>query len=383
MKIHKHQISVSFPLNSYKKNNINQFKINNFQTERKEKETILLGKKVNINFFKETKISNFEFEEAKKESNNLISSFSNELFIDFISNELLINDQKHTYEIFNYIIDTNMDWIIFKKKMDYNILIEKMKEVKYENLTQSQFNFFLNRLAPGKIYPRFIPLSLGMNHIYKWVKTQIIIYIYLINTKQILSDRLPKINLKRNKSNNNEISNNNNNVYHLKKNISTYSITLNKNIDNSLLNYQRNYSSNFLDNNLIKSNEKIISKLPINIKKKKQIKLSENDDEKRYILKTNILSLNGYNVYAEKMKKERNHLSTLPMALTKDYNEMRVFYNMNSNGNIIKNRNENKLRNIYSFGIDNKNKIISMLSNNKIGSILGNLDEKKLKELLQ
>ena len=71
------------------------------------------------------------------------------------------------------------------------------------------------------------------------------------------------------------------------------------------------------------------------------------------------------------------------MALTKDYNEMRVFYNMNSNGNIIKNRNENKLRNIYSFGIDNKNKIISMLSNNKIGSILGNLDEKKLKELLQ
>ena len=144
MKIHKHQISVSFPLKSYKKNNINQFKINNFQTERKEKETILLGKKVNINFFKETKISNFEFEEAKKESNNLISSFSNELFIDFISNELLINDQKHTYEIFNYIIDTNMDWIIFKKKMDYNILIEKMKEVKYENLTQSQFNFFLN-----------------------------------------------------------------------------------------------------------------------------------------------------------------------------------------------------------------------------------------------
>lgn len=85
----------------------------------------------------------------------------------------------------------------------------------------------------------------------------------------------------------------------------------------------------------------------------------------------------------KKMKKERNHLSTLPMALTKDYNEMRVFYNMNSNGNIIKNRNENKLRNIYSFGIDNKNKIISMLSNNKIGSILGNLDEKKLKELLQ
>ena len=113
MQINKQQISVSFPLKSYKKNNINQFKIKNVQTEIKEKETMLLGKKVNINFFKETKISNFEFEEAKKESNNLISSFSNELFIDFISNELLINDQKHTYEIFNYIIDTNMDWIIF------------------------------------------------------------------------------------------------------------------------------------------------------------------------------------------------------------------------------------------------------------------------------
>ena len=381
MQINKQQISVSFPLKSYKKNNINQFKIKNVQTEIKEKETMLLGKKVNINFFKETKISNFEFEEAKKESNNLISSFSNELFIDFISNELLINDQKHTYEIFNYIIDTNMDWIIFKKKMNYKTIIEKMKEIKYENLSESQFNFFLNRLAPGKIYPRFIPLSLGMNHIYKWVKTQIIIYIYLINTKQIISNKLPKIFLKRNKSNNNETINHNKNLPHFKKNISTQNIVLDKNIDYSLPNFQRNYSSNYLDNNLI--SPKINSKLPINIKmKNRKIKLNEINDEKRYIVKTNILSLNGYNAYSEKIKKERNHLSTLPMALTKDYNEMRVFYNMNSNGNIIKNRNENKLRNIYSFGIDNKNKIISMLSNNKIG-VLGNLESKKLKELLE
>ena len=382
MQINKQQISVSFPLKSYKKNNINQFKIKNVQTEIKEKETMLLGKKVNINFFKETKISNFEFEEAKKESNNLISSFSYELFIDFIGNELLINDQKHTYELFNYIIDNNMDWIIFKKKMNYKKIIEKMKEIKYENLSESQFNFFLNRLAPGKIYPRFIPLSLGMNHIYKWVKTQIIIYIYLINTKQIISNKLPKIFLKRNKSNNNETINHNKNLPHFKKNISTQNIVLDKNIDYSLPNFQRNYSSNYLDNNLI--SPKINSKLPINIKKKnRKIKLNEINDEKRYIVKTNILSLNGYNAYAEKVKKERNHLSTLPMALTKDYNEMRVFYNINSDGNIIlKNRNENELRNLYSFGIDNKTKILSMLSNNKIG-VLGNLESKKLKELLE
>jgi hypothetical protein len=266
--------------------------------------------------------------------------------------------------------------------MDYNILIEKMKEVKYENLTQSQFNFFLNRLAPGKIYPRFIPLSLGMNHIYKWVKTQIIIYIYLINTKQIISNKLPKIFLKRNKSNNNETINHNKNLPHFKKNISTQNIVLEKNIDYSLPNFQRNYSSNYLDNNLI--SPKINSKLPINIKmKNRKIKLNEINDEKRYIVKTNILSLNGYNAYSEKIKKERNHLSTLPMALTKDYNEMRVFYNINSDGNIIlKNRNENELRNLYSFGIDNKTKILSMLSNNKIG-VLGNLESKKLKELLE
>ena len=382
MKINKHQFPISFPLKSYKKNNINQFKIKNIQTEIKEKETILLGKKVNINFFKETKISNFEYEEAKKESNNLISSFTYDLFIDFIKNELLISDQKHTYEIFNYIIDTNMDWIIFKKKMNYKTIIEKMKEIKYENLSESQFNFFLNRLAPGKIYPRFIPLSLGMNHIYKWVKTQIIIYIYLINTKQIISNKLPKIFLKRNKSNNNETINHNKNLPHFKKNISTQNIVLDKNIDYSLPNFQRNYSSNYLDNNLI--SPKINSKLPINIKmKNRKIKLNEINDEKRYIVKTNILSLNGYNAYSEKIKKERNHLSTLPMALTKDYNEMRVFYNINSDGNIIlKNRNENELRNLYSFGIDNKTKILSMLSNNKIG-VLGNLESKKLKELLE
>ena len=230
MKINNNEDLVSLSLNPYNRNNI--------------KEVLLSGKKINMNFFKEMNISEFQYQQSKIESNNLIISFSRELFLDFILVERLINEQKHTFELFNYLIDTNMEWLDFKKKMDYKTIIHKMKEVKYEHLSINRFNYFLNRIAPSKKFPRFIPLSLGFNHIFKWIKTQIIIYIYLINSKKIQSIKLPKIKLNKLK-----------NANYSTNNIIKQSNTSDKTIDITL-NYSINNQRSFINSSITKSKNK-------------------------------------------------------------------------------------------------------------------------------
>ena len=349
MKINNNENLVSLSLNPYNRNNI--------------KELLLSGKKINMNFFKEMNISEFQYQQSKIESNNLIISFSRELFLDFILVERLINEQKHTFELFNYLIDTNMEWLDFKKKMDYKTIIHKMKEVKYEHLSINRFNYFLNRIAPSKKFPRFIPLSLGFNHIFKWIKTQIIIYIYLINSKKIQSIKLPKIKL-------NKIKNAN----YSKKNIINQSNTSDKTIDITL-NYSRNNPKSFLDSSLSYSINKKNKKKSTLISLKKNINNNE-----RYQLKTNILSLNDYDEFDEK-RKTLKLLNTLPLVVTKDYNEMREFYNKGEENDRLKKHNINEIKILTPIESGDKVKIISMLSNNKIG-ILSSLEHEKMNEIL-
>jgi len=345
MKINNNEDLVSLSLNPYNRNNI--------------KEVLLSGKKINMNFFKEMNISEFQYQQSKIESNNLILSFSRELFLDFILVEKLINEQKHTFELLNYLINTNMEWLDFKKKMDYKTLINKMKEVKYNHLSKNKFNYFLNRIAPSKTFPRFIPLSLGFNHIFKWVKTQIIIYIYLINSKKIQNIKLPKIKLNiLNYTNNNSTNN-----------IINQSNTSDKTIDITL-NYSINNQRSFINSSITKS------------KKKKKMNISSlipNDNE-RYQLKTNILSLNNYDEFDEKIKTKKL-LNTLPLVVAKDYNEMREFYNKGEENVGLKNNNINEIKVLNPYESGDKIKIISMLSNNKIG-ILSNLEQEKINEIL-
>lgn len=90
-------------------------------------------------------------------------------------------------EIFNYLIygDQNFEWNNFRRKIEYNELISRMKYINYDILSPKQFNFYINRLIPNMELPKFIPISNGMDHLYKWVKCQITIYIFLINSKKI------------------------------------------------------------------------------------------------------------------------------------------------------------------------------------------------------
>ena len=89
--------------------------------------------------------------------------------------------------------------------------------------------------------------------------------------------------------------------------------------------------------------------------------------------------MNNYDEFDEK-RKTMKLLNTLPLVVTKDYNEMRQFYKGEENvGSKNNNINEIKVLNPYKSG--DKDKIISMLSNNKIG-ILSSLEQEKINGII-
>ena len=172
----------------------NKARINNINNELiqialKEK---LNPKNIKINFFREFNVSNEDFEKAKEISEQLLNSFNINFFLDILSLEKLLSVHKHLMELFNYIVylDQNFDWINFRKKLNYQKLINRMKNINYELLSPKQFNFYLNRFLPNMNLPKLIPLSSGMNHIFKWIKCQMTIYIYLINSKQLNNSKI-------------------------------------------------------------------------------------------------------------------------------------------------------------------------------------------------
>ena len=172
----------------------NKARINNINNELiqialKEK---LNPKNIKINFFREFNVSNEDFEKAKEISEQLLNSFNINFFLDILSLDKLLSVHKHLMELFNYIVylDQNFDWINFRKKLNYQKLINRMKNINYELLSPKQFNFYLNRFLPNMNLPKLIPLSSGMNHIFKWIKCQMTIYIYLINSKQLNNSKI-------------------------------------------------------------------------------------------------------------------------------------------------------------------------------------------------
>ena len=161
MKINQIDNEITLPYNYNNNNNEffnrklkeNRGRINNINYEILQmnlKDSFALNKTRKINFFEEFKVSNEDFEKAKEISEQLINEFNPNLLLDMMMIDKLISIQKHLMELFNYIIygDQNFDWNIFKRKINYNIIISKMKEVNYDYLDPKQFNFYLNRFLP-------------------------------------------------------------------------------------------------------------------------------------------------------------------------------------------------------------------------------------------
>ena len=264
------------------------------------------------NFFSSFKVPKEIYENSLIEINKLILSFDSDLLLDIISIDKLINIQKVCLETFNYIIflDKNFNWFNFKKKInDILYLKNKMKQIDYNKININSLNFFLNRLAPMNQFPRLIPFSTGLNHILKFIKNQINVIGYLSQKK----DKQNNIKFK------NEV---------IKSNITN---SLNKIIPSETESINSNILLNKSKKIFIKSNNitKSISS-EFSLRKRKTNKNIFQNSNKT---KLNVLTLNDYNAYADKIKSEKKNLEKLPLINNKTFEEMRKFFGMNKTNN--------------------------------------------------
>ena len=390
-------------------------RINNIHNENFElsfKENLFIEKNPQINFLINIKVTNDEYELYKKESEKIANNLNNNILLNICSVDRLLNIQKHLMELFNYIVflDQNLDWNHFRNRIDIFYLKEKMLNIKYDEINIKQINFYLNRFAPMMNFPRFIPYSTGMNNIYKWVKCQINILSYMYNNK-ILEK---KDNNKDNNDNVNNVDNNNDNINNEKLNKSmaiknsfnemylendknyNYNSVDNSNFNNNQSTINNNVTSDYNNlNNIISNNHILITNLSYkNDKKNKKNKNKQtnfnylydiknnNNNESKPIIKNTILRLNGYNAIADKFYKEQKVLEHLPLINHRTFQQMRKYYNLINKKNDYKiyNMHRQQILNNSLTGLKNKNKAISLISNNKI-SLVSELPEEKFNDL--
>ena len=385
MKFNQLDAQVYLPFNYNNNNEIisrqikeNKARINNINNEiiqMQLKESPL--KK--INFFKELVVTKEDYEKAKEIAEELINSFNSNLFLDILTVDKLISIQKHLMEIFNYLIygDQNFEWNNFRRKSEYNQLISRMKEINYDILSPKQFNFYINRLIPNMELPKFIPISTGMDHLYKWVKCQITIYIFLVNSKKLNISKISKINsnIITNVSDKNKSTINNNSSYFIEHN---YLISNNSNENNKkseIIGTNSNINSIMITNLPIKSSSKYKKNF---VKSNDQIKPSK-------IIAKNLISFLNYNALREKIIREQKVMKHLPLLNNRTFGQMRQYYHIrgDSNDRYYQKKHLEDIEKASIGGIRNNNKIVSMISNNKLGLIGETLSQEKLDEILE
>ena len=386
MKINQLDSQVYLPFNYNNNNEVisRQIKENRGRINNINNEIIQMQLKESpikkINFFKELVVTNEDFQKAKEISEELLNSFNNNLFLDILTVDKLISIQKHLMEIFNYLIygDQNFEWNNFRRKSEYNQLISRMKEINYDILSPKQFNFYINRLIPNMELPKFIPISNGMDHLYKWVKCQITIYIFLINSKKLNISKISKINsnILTNVSDKNKSStNNNNSSYIIDNNYLISNISNENNKKSEIIGSNSSINSIMITNIPIKSSSKY---------KKNFVKSSEQIKPSKIIAK-NLISFFNYNALKERIIREQKVMKHLPLLNHRTFGQMRQYYHIrgDSNDRYYQKKHLEDIEKVSIVGIRNNNKIVSMISNNKLGLIGDTLSQEKLDEILE
>jgi len=386
MKINQLDSQVYLPFNYNNNNEVisRQIKENRGRINNINNEIIQMQLKESpikkINFFKELVVTNEDFQKAKEISEELLNSFNNNLFLDILTVDKLISIQKHLMEIFNYLIygDQNFEWNNFRRKIEYNELISRMKYINYDILSPKQFNFYINRLIPNMELPKFIPISNGMDHLYKWVKCQITIYIFLINSKKLNISKISKINsnILTNVSDKNKSStNNNNSSYIIDNNYLISNISNENNKKSEIIGSNSSINSIMITNIPIKSSSKY---------KKNFVKSSEQIKPSKIIAK-NLISFFNYNALKERIIREQKVMKHLPLLNHRTFGQMRQYYHIrgDSNDRYYQKKHLEDIEKISIGGIKNNNKIVSMISNNKLGLIGDTLSQEKLDEILE
>ena len=386
MKINQLDSQVYLPFNYNNNNEVisRQIKENRGRINNINNEIIQMQLKESpikkINFFKELVVTNEDYQKAKEISEELLNSFNNNLFLDILTVDKLISIQKHLMEIFNYLIygDQNFEWNNFRRKIEYNELISRMKYINYDILSPKQFNFYINRLIPNMELPKFIPISNGMDHLYKWVKCQITIYIFLINSKKLNISKISKINsnILTNVSDKNKSStNNNNSSYIIDNNYLISNISNENNKKSEIIGSNSSINSIMITNIPIKSSSKY---------KKNFVKSSEQIKPSKIIAK-NLISFFNYNALKERIIREQKVMKHLPLLNHRTFGQMRQYYHIrgDSNDRYYQKKHLEDIEKISIGGIKNNNKIVSMISNNKLGLIGDTLSQEKLDEILE
>ena len=386
MKINQLDSQVYLPFNYNNNNEVisRQIKENRGRINNINNEIIQMQLKESpikkINFFKELVVTNEDFQKAKEISEELLNSFNNNLFLDILTVDKLISIHKHLMEIFNYLIygDQNFEWNNFRRKIEYNELISRMKYINYDILSPKQFNFYINRLIPNMELPKFIPISNGMDHLYKWVKCQITIYIFLINSKKLNISKISKINsnILTNVSDKNKSSTNNNySSYIIDNNYLISNISNENNKKSEIIGSNSSINSIMITNIPIKSSSKY---------KKNFVKSSEQIKPSKIIAK-NLISFFNYNALKERIIREQKVMKHLPLLNHRTFGQMRQYYHIrgDSNDRYYQKKHLEDIEKISIGGIKNNNKIVSMISNNKLGLIGDTLSQEKLDEILE
>ena len=327
------------------------------------------------NFFQLSHITLEEYDKALIDSTELINSFDDNLLYEMKSIEKLISVQKHLLELFNYMINLSQtfDWNFFRRVCDINELKSKMSKVNYEQISKKQFNFYVNRLTQYTTdFPRFIPQSLGMNHIYKWVKCQIVIFIYKINNKLLSQTMEDKSVSTFEEEPFAKVSNPFQRNFLISNSMSSLDKT------NTLCDEYTDTMTTRKESNFLTAlpNSRVISIVNLNNIKKKETKPKEKK------VSESSLFLNGVNVMENKKKREEKVLQSLPLLKYRTFGQMRKYYKITKNTeDKVHNKHYDDLQQMGLRAI-NKDKFYSILSKNK-RYILESLPEEKVKDLLE
>ena len=118
--------------------------------------------------------------------------------------------------------------------------------------------------------------------------------------------------------------------------------------------------------------------------KKNFVKSSEQIKPSKIIAK-NLISFFNYNALKERIIREQKVMKHLPLLNHRTFGQMRQYYHIrgDSNDRYYQKKHLEDIEKISIGGIKNNNKIVSMISNNKLGLIGETLSQEKLDEILE
>ena len=378
-----------------------------------------------IDFFSAISVTKAEFEQTQLEAQQLTNDFSLSTFIDIITLPKLILIHKHMMELFNYLTTLNQtfEWNLFKKIVDPMLLKQKMYKIDYTKLSRKQFNFYLNRLSNNSFdFPKFMPYSLGLNHLYKWVLCQVKLYTYYLNEVKTLKNEFIKnskvISIEKEDIENkfeNKVKRlgiiNFNNVFNNNSSSLNYSdisttrnyISIYKSIDASTAN-QNNNNCDVTNNDMVihptkkkydftrkqddsgvNTDDIMLTKVPgqsCSLIKNNNVN-NNNANIRKTVLKESSLMLNGINVMEDKKRREMFVMKSIPLIKNKTFEQMRKYYKIkNKNDSKIDTKHYEDVKQCNIKEMKDKRKFISMLANNRL-ELLESMPEETFLELLE